>query len=194
MKPDKKVQIPGTQELEGELKRERYRQRYRSVLKSTVFTLVVVAAFAILVATLWMPVLQIYGTSMSPTLEEGEIVISVKSPEFKKGDLVAFYIGNKLLVKRVIAGPGDWVNIDQDGTVTVNNVKIDEPYLTEKSLGICDIELPYQVPDSKYFLMGDHRSTSVDSRSSVIGCVSREQIVGRIVCCVWPFTNFRIFD
>ncbi|MGI6110176.1 MAG: S26 family signal peptidase, partial [Eubacteriaceae bacterium] len=108
MKPDKKVQIPGTQELEGELKRERYRQRYRSVLKSTVFTLVVVAAFAILVATLWMPVLQIYGTSMSPTLEEGEIVISVKSPEFKKGDLVAFYIGNKLMVKRVIAGPGEW--------------------------------------------------------------------------------------
>ena len=155
-----------------------------------IYTLIVVAAVAVLVATIWMPVLQIYGASMAPTLDEGDIVISVKGSDFAPGDLVAFYIGNKILVKRCIAGPGQWVDIDADGNVYVDGELLDEPYLTEKALGDCDIELPYQVPDNHYFCMGDHRSTSVDSRSTTVGCVSDEQIVGKIVFRVWPLPGF----
>lgn len=190
MKHKHKKPIPEIGELQAELKREKYKYHYRNVLKSTVFTLVVVAAFAILVATLWLPVLQIYGTSMTPTLNEGQIVVSVKSSEFEQGDLVAFYIGNKILVKRVIAQAGDNVVIQEDGTVIVNGRELEEPYLTEKALGECDLEFPYQVPESRYFLMGDHRATSVDSRSSVVGCIANEQIVGKIVFCVWPLDRF----
>jgi signal peptidase I len=173
-------------QLERELKRERYKVRYRQTLKSTVFALVTVAAVAILVATLWLPVLQIYGDSMSPTLNRGEVVVSVKGKNVKQGDIIAFYYNNKILVKRVIAGPGDWVNIDADGTVYVNEEPLQEDYLKEKSLGECDITLPYQVPESRYFVMGDHRSTSVDSRSSSIGSVSQDQIVGKLALRVWP--------
>ena len=189
MKKQKK-QIPSVEALEAELGRTRYRENYRRVLRSTFFSLVVVAAIAVLVATLWMPVLQIYGSSMTPTLDEGQFVVSVKSSQFETGDLLAFYLGNKLLVKRCIAGPGDWVDIDEAGNVSVNDVPLDEPYLTEKAFGECDIELPYQVPDERWFLMGDHRSTSVDSRNSTVGCASKEQIVGRIIFRVWPLSEF----
>lgn len=181
---------PTSEQLEKELKRVKYKKRYRSVFRSTVFTLITVAAVAVLVATLWMPVLQIYGHSMTPTLEDGDIVVSVTAGECSTGDLIAFYYNNKILVKRVIAGPGDWVDIDGDGNVYVNNQLIDEPYLDEKSLGECDIELPYQVPESRLFVMGDHRSVSVDSRTKAVGCVAEEQIVGKIVFRVWPLNNF----
>ena len=181
---------PSLEQWEAELDREKYKRRYKWTLKSTIYTLIVVAAAAVLVATVWMPVLQIYGSSMTPTLNEGDIVVCVKGSDFEPGDLVAFYIGNKILVKRCIAGPGQWVNIDADGNVYVDNKLLDEPYLKEKSLGDCDIELPYQVPDNRYFCLGDHRSTSVDSRSTTVGCISDEQIVGKIVLRVWPLPNF----
>ena len=184
------MQIPEISQLEAELKRVKYRSRYRTVLRSTVYTLVVVAAIAVLVATIWMPVLQIYGSSMTPTVDEGDIVISLKGSKFRQGDLVAFYLGNKILVKRCIAGPGQWVDIDADGNVSVDGTLLEEPYLTEKALGDCNIDLPYQVPDNRYFCMGDHRSTSVDSRHTNVGCVSEEQIVGKIVFRVWPLTDF----
>lgn len=190
MNGDTKKQIPELSDLRKELSREKYKYRFASVLRSTVSTLVVIAAFAILVATLWLPVLQIYGSSMTPTLEEGQIVVSVKGSEFERGDLVAFYIGNKLLVKRVIAAPMDTVVIAEDGTVYVNNEELVEPYVSDKALGECDLEFPYQIPDSRYFLMGDHRSVSVDSRSSSVGCVAEEQIVGKITFCVWPLPDF----
>ena len=189
MKKRKFDQAPELGELKSELKRVKYRQGFTSVMRSTIFTLVVVAAFAILVATLWLPVLQIYGSSMTPTLEDGQIVVSVKTSRFEQGDLVAFYIGNKILIKRVIAGPMDTVMIYEDGSVAVNGVYLNEPYISEKAFGECDIELPYQVPEARYFLMGDHRATSVDSRSSVVGCVAEEQIVGRIVLRVWPLSQ-----
>ena len=179
--------------LEAELKREKHKQRYFGMLKSTVATLVVVAAVAVLMATLWMPVLQIYGNSMTPTLKEGQIVVSLKGNDLEQGDLVAFYVGNKLLVKRVIAEAGEWVDITEEGVVFVNGKELDEPYLQEKAFGECDIELPYQVPESRYFLMGDHRTSSVDSRSSVIGCIDKEQIVGKIVFCVWPPKDFGVY-
>ena len=182
--------FPSLEQLKAELDREKYKRRYKWTLKSTIYTLIVVAAAAVLVATVWMPVLQIYGSSMTPTLNEGDIVVCVKGSDFEPGDLVAFYIGNKILVKRCIAGPGQWVNIDADGNVYVDNKLLDEPYLKEKSLGDCDIELPYQVPDNRYFCLGDHRSTSVDSRSTTVGCVSDEQIVGKIVFRVWPLPDF----
>lgn len=187
-------QVPETELLRQELRRERYKQRYGVTLRGTLGTLIVVAALAILVATLWLPVLQIFGSSMSPTLEEGQIVLSVKDTEFEQGELVAFYLGNKLLVKRVIAGPADFITIEDDGTVYVNGQRLDEPYLKEKALGECDLDFPYQVPESRYFLMGDHRETSIDSRSSTVGCVAEEQIAGRIALCVWPLTEIRTFQ
>ncbi len=177
---------PSAEELEVELNRERYKRRYGRVFRSTVYTLITVAAVAILVATLWLPVLQIYGSSMTPTLKDGEIIFTVKTSDLKPGDVTAFYYNNKILVKRIICGPGDWINIDADGTVYVNDVQLEEPYLTEKALGECNIELPYQVPDGRYFVMGDHRSTSVDSRNTAVGCVAQEQIVGKIIFRVWP--------
>lgn len=192
MKPirNEPVDYPSVEQLAAELKRVKYRSRYRAVLRSTLYMLIVVAAVAVLVATIWMPVLQIYGASMTPTLNEGDIVVSVKGSDFEPGDLVAFYLGNKILVKRCIAGPGQWVNIDEDGNVSVDGKLLEEPYLTEKSLGGSNIELPYQVPDNRYFCMGDHRSTSVDSRHKEVGCVSEEQIVGKIVFRVFPFGGF----
>lgn len=178
--------VPPIEQLEAELKRERYKHRYGTVLRSTIYTLITVAAVAVLVATLLLPVLQIYGNSMSPTLTDGDIVLSLKGSDFKTGDIIAFYYNNKILVKRVIAGPGDWVNIEADGTVFVNDEALDEPYLVEKAFGDCNIELPYQVPESRVFVMGDHRSVSVDSRSTAVGCVAQEQIVGKLVLRLWP--------
>ena len=181
------IEIPSIDQLEKELGREKYRWQFRKVLRSTIFVLITVAAAAVLVATLWMPVLQISGNSMTPTLAGGEVVVTVKGASFQPGDIVAFYYDNKILVKRVIAGPGDWVNIDEDGTVYINDVELHEPYLVEKALGDCNIALPYQVPESKIFVMGDHRSVSLDSRNTVLGCVAYDQIVGRLVIRVWPY-------
>ncbi|MCI7137521.1 MAG: signal peptidase I [Candidatus Limivicinus sp.] len=186
------VDIPATEQLEAELAREKYKHRYHSVLRSTIYTLVIVAAVAVLTATLWLPVLQIYGSSMTPTLQDGEIVFSVKTSKFQPGDIVAFYYNNKILIKRVICGPADWVNIDENGTVYVNGTVLDEPYLAEKALGDCNIELPYQVPDGKVFVMGDHRSTSVDSRNTAVGCVAQEQLVGKIIFRIWPLDRLGI--
>jgi len=160
------------------------------VLRSTIYTLITVAAVAILVATLWLPVLQIYGASMTPVLQDGDIIVSVKTSDFEPGDIISFYYNNKILVKRVIARSGEWVNIDQDGNVYINDTLLDEPYLDEKAFGDCNIELPYQVPDSKVFVMGDHRSSSVDSRNTAVGCVGQEQIVGKIIFRIWPINWF----
>lgn len=182
--------MPTLDQLEGELRRVKYRGRFGRVLRSTIGTLVVVAAISVLVATIWMPVLQIYGSSMVPTLEEGDIVVSVKGTDFEPGDLVCFYVGNKLLVKRYIAGPGQWIDIDETGNVYVDGELLDEPYIVEKSRGETDLDYPYQVPESRIFVLGDHRATSVDSRSTSIGCVADEQVVGKIVFRVWPLKSF----
>lgn len=184
------LEIPSIEQLEKELGREKYRSRFRRVMRNTIYALITVAAVAVLVATLWMPVLQISGDSMSPTLAGGEVVVSLKGTGLKPGEIVAFYYDNKILVKRVIAGPGDWVNIDEQGTVYVNEQELYEPYLVEKALGDCNIELPYQVPESKIFVMGDHRSVSLDSRNTALGCVDYDQIVGKLMFRVWPFDVF----
>lgn len=188
-KQKKNLMVPGIQELEQELKRERYRDNYRRTLRSTVSALITVAAAAVLVATLLLPVLQIYGTSMTPTLVDGDIVLSLKESEFQKQDIVAFYYNNKILVKRVIARAGEWVNMDEEGNVTVDGIPLEEPYVMEKAFGDCDITLPYQVPEGRLFVMGDHRAVSVDSRNSAVGCVAEEQIVGKLIFRIWPLNN-----
>ena len=184
------MDFPTREQLERELSRSKYKRRFARTITSTLYTLITVAAVAVLVAVLLLPVLQIYGSSLSPTLLEGDIVLSVKGSEFETGDIVAFYYNNKILVKRVIAQAGEWVDIDEDGNVYVNNVPIEEPYAYDKALGDCNIELPYQVPESRIFVMGDHRSVSVDSRNTAVGCVAEEQIVGKIIFRVWPIADF----
>lgn len=184
----------GIKELRQELRRVKYNNKFAATLFNTVGTLVVVAAAAILVANLWLPILKVTGTSMSPTLQEGQVLMASKGHDFKTGDVIAFYYNNKILVKRVIAMPGDWVNISEDGTVYVNDIAIDEPYLNEKALGDCNIELPYQVPESKIFVMGDNRSVSLDSRNTAIGCVSEEQVVGKITFAIWPLSKIGKID
>ena len=182
--------LPTPPQLEQELGRVKYRKRYRRVLRSTIYTLITVAAVAVLVATLLLPVLQIYGSSMAPTLSDRDIVLTLKTSKFESGDVIAFYYNNKILVKRVIAQAGDWIDITPEGDVYVNGELLDEPYLDEKALGDCNIELPYQVPESRIFVMGDHRSISVDSRNTAVGCVAEEQIVGKLIFRVWPFDYF----
>ena len=171
--------LPSSAEFEEELER----------VRSTIYTLITVAAVAVLVAVLVLPVLRIYGESMAPTLSEGQLVLSVKGGRFQPGDVVAFYYNNKILVKRVIARPGEWVNLNEAGDVFVNGVPLEEPYLQSKAFGTCDIELPFQVPEGMLFVMGDHRDVSVDSRSSIVGCVAEEQIVGKIFFRFWPLED-----
>ena len=184
----------GIKALRQELRRVKYNSKFAGTLFNTVGTLLVVAAIAVLVANLWLPILQVTGTSMSPTLEEGQVLMASKGNTFKTGDVIAFYLNNKILVKRVIAMPGDWVNISDDGTVYVNDIALDEPYLKEKSLGDCNIDLPYQVPESKIFVMGDNRSVSLDSRNTAIGCISEEQVVGKVTLGLWPLTKIGKID
>ena len=185
----KEVKTITSQAVEKELDRMRYQKRFALTMRSTIFTLVVVAAIAILVAVLVMPVLRIYGRSMNDTLDQGDIVVSVKTGTFETGDVIAFYYNNKILVKRVIGQAGDWIDIDTEGNVYVNNVLVEEPFLKEKAFGDCNIALPYQVPDERIFVMGDNRVSSVDSRNTAVGCVAEEQVVGKIVFRVWPLSK-----
>ena len=185
-----RIELPQLEMLEKEVKREQYRRRFKRLLRSTTNALSVVAAVAALIATLLLPVLEIAGTSMEPSLNDGDIVLLVKTDKLETGDLCAFYYSNKILIKRIIAVPGDYIWIESDGTVFLNGNELDEPYVSEKSLGECDVEFPYQVPENAYFMMGDHRETSIDSRSTVIGCVPQDQIIGKILCKFWPLKEF----
>ena len=183
-------QFPTLEQMESEIARRKYIKKYSKALRGTIYSLLVVAAIAILIATLVMPVLQITGASMTPTLIDGQFVLAVKTDEFVPGDITAFYYNNRILIKRVIAQPGEWVDIDLDGNVYINGVLLDEPYIKEKALGECNIELPYQVPDGKVFVMGDDRAVSLDSRTVAVGPVSKEQVLGRVIFRVWPLSQF----
>ena len=188
-KPKKQITIPSLEEIQKERKRIRKSDYYRQSLRSTVSVLVVVAAVAVLIATLFLPILQISGDSMSPTLEHDEIVVLLKTKDFDRGNLVGFYYQGKILLKRVIALPEDEVAIDADGNVYVNGELLEEPYVTDKGLGDCDLEFPYKVPGTGYFVLGDQRSNSVDSRNSVIGAISQEDIIGKVFVRVWPLSE-----
>ena len=185
--------IPTTEEVKAERERLEYRSRYGRVLRSTNNAQLVVAAAAVLLATLLLPVLQVSGDSMNPTLEDKDILVLVKGENMETGDLCAFYWQNKLLIKRIIGAPGDVITLDENGVVTVNGKTLDEPYVDELALGECDIRFPYQVPENRYFVLGDHRAVSIDSRSSVIGCVEKSQILGRVFLRVWPLDRLAVF-
>lgn len=190
MRKKKKIQeMPSLEQLRREKAHLEYRARYYRTLVSTIFTLIVIAACTVLIAMLWLPILEMYGDSMTPTLEEGEIALSIKTSNIARGDVVAFYYGNKLLVKRCIGLPGEIVDIDADGNIYINGSLLDEPYLTEKSRGDCDISFPYSVPLEEYFVIGDNRAVSLDSRNSVIGCVTLDQLSGKVLYRLWPLNK-----
>lgn len=186
--------FPTQTQLEVELKRFRRREAYNKALRGTVYVLTIVAAVAVLIATLVLPVLQIEGTSMEPTLTNGDIVLLTKTTRFNRGDLCGFTWNNKLLIKRVIALPGDWIEIDNDGVIYLNGEKLEEPYVQELALGECDLDFPFQVPQEQYFVVGDMRVSSVDSRNTLIGCIPKDQIVGKVFFRVWPFKSIRFFN
>jgi len=186
--------FPSAKIIKAELKRERNKLRFRNIIKNTLYTLVIVAAIAVLITTLLLPVLQISGTSMEPTLNNSDIVVLLKTDDLQRGDLCGFSYSNKILIKRTIGLPGDVIIIDNEGAVYVNGILLDEPYITEPGLGECDIEFPYTVPENSYFVMGDRRATSIDSRSTVIGCIPKEDIVGKLFLKVWPLKDFSIID
>ena len=184
--------LPTLEQIRRERSRLQYRSRYGRALRSTLRALAVAAALAVLVATLWLPVLRIYGSSMWPTLMDGQIVLCVKTRSFAPGDVTAFYHGNKLLIKRYVAGPSDWVDIDDSGNVTVNSEPLEEPYLAEKAFGQTNISLPYQVPEGRYFVMGDNRDASVDSRNTAVGPIAMDQVVGKVFFRIWPLREFGV--
>ena len=193
-KENDEVVILRTEEIERELDRVKYKERYGKTLRSTVYALITVAAVAVLIATLLLPVLQIYGSSMTPTLHDGELVVSIRTSKWEKGEVIAFYYNNKILVKRVVASAGEWVELDDEGNLYIDGELQQEPYIQEKALGECDIEMPYQVPEGRVFVMGDYRAVSVDSRSTAVGCVAEEQIVGKLVFKIWPLNHFGKID
>jgi signal peptidase I len=194
MTPDQNnTSLPSAKLIAAELKRERNRRRFRQIIKNAIYALIVVAAVAVLITTLILPVLQIAGTSMEPTLNNGEIVVLIKTDKLQRGDLCGFSYSNKILIKRVIGLPGDVIIIDPQGGVWVNGELLEEPYISEPGLGECDIEFPYTVPEEAYFLMGDHRLTSIDSRSTVIGCIPKDQIIGKLFFKIWPLDKFEFF-
>ncbi|MCC8131976.1 MAG: signal peptidase I [Ruminococcus sp.] len=192
-KKNRELVLPTESEVQAERKRLKYRRRFILTLRTTVYALTVVAAVAVLLATLFLPVLQVSGSSMEPTLSDNDIILLIKTDNLTTGDLIGFYYQNKLLLKRVIGVAGDVIDIDEEGNVTVNGELIDEPYVTNKSIGECDITLPYQVPENRVFVMGDNRATSIDSRSSVIGCIEEDQIVGKVLVRIYPFNNISFF-
>ena len=188
----KNVHIPTKEEVAEERERLKHKKEYNRVLRSTIYALLVVAAIAVLIATQFLPVLQVSGSSMEPTLADEDIILLAKTNSFQTGELCGFYWQNKLLLKRIIGTPGDIIDIKEDGTVFVNGDEIEDPYVSEKALGECDLTFPYQVPENRYFVMGDHRTVSIDSRSSVIGCVEKEQIIGKVIMRIWPLSELSI--
>lgn len=191
---DIKSAIPSPESIKAELERENNAEKYKRAVRGTIAVLIVVAAVAVLCSTFFVSVLKTEGTSMDPTLDSDQYILALNTKKFGSGDLIAFYYNNKILLKRVIGSPGDWIDIDADGSVSVNGETLDEPYISDKSLGSGDVEFPYQVPDNCWFVLGDHRATSLDSRYSVIGNVTLDQVLGKVIFRLYPFDQFGILN
>ena len=194
-KPKDVQALPELNEIESEMSQVRSKGRFRQSLKGTFGALVVVVAIAVIIAFILLPVLKITnGHNMEPGFQTGDIILLQKTSKAEKGDVCAFYFNNKLLLRRVIAGEGDKVEIDEQGYVKVNGEFLEEDgYISEHALGQCDIDFPFHVPAGQYFVMGDNRDFAFDSRATNFGCVSQEEIYGKPMARIYPFDRFAWF-
>jgi len=182
---------PTAEQFGKELKRRVDEMEFRKIIISAAQTLAAFAAVAVLLSTLLLPVFSVHKNSMTPTLLDGELLIFSTVGEIKRGDIIAFHYNNQVLIKRVIATAGESVDINEDGVVYINEAPLSEPYINSQSLGECDLELPLMVPERQYFVMGDNRYISTDSRVGAIGTINSEHIVGKAILRIWPIPKIR---
>lgn len=187
------AELAGKRKLQFEEENEKLQQTGHKRTRWLIGWVFTAGMVAILCMVCFLPMMRVESDGMSPTLEKGQCVMVIPGDSFEHGDIIAFYYDGRILLKRIIACPGEQVEVLKDGSVYVNGQLFDEPYASEKCYGSSDLTYPYQVPENRFFVMGDQRSAGTDSRTSQIGTVAQEQIVGKVVLRFWPLKAISVF-